>query len=191
MKNKKNQIDEAVERMSNEEKKTNENSKQEQKGSNLNDKPKDLNKENKITKEQEYLQALQHNQAEFENYRKRVDRDREIFAKFASESLVKKLLPSLDNFERCLANASEQNHKEFVEGIKMVHDQIWKELNSAGVKRINAEDTPFNPELHEPLLQEESDKPANTVLQVLEAGYTLNGKVLRHARVKISKEKSK
>lgn len=149
-----------------------------------------LKNSNAKNKEQEYLQALQCTQAEFENYRKRVERDRENFAKFASENFVKKLLPSLDNFERCLANASEKNHNEFVEAIKMVHDQIWKELNNEGVKRIDAENTQFNPELHEPLLQEESDKPENTVLQVLEAGYTFNGKVLRHARVKLSKKKS-
>ena len=144
--------------------------------------------DNKLTKEEEYLQALQHTQAEFENYRKRVERDREDYSKYASEGVVKKLLPSLDNFERCLDNVSEESYKEFQEGIQLVHDEMWKELNNAGVKRINAEGKLFNPELHEPLLQEESDKPENTVLKVLEAGYTLNGKVLRHARVVLSKK---
>lgn len=172
-KNKKEEIDEAVA----DSKKENSNTKEK--------------KENKKSKEQEYLEALQHTQAEFENYRKRVERDREQFTKYASEGLVKSLLPSLDNFERCLANLKEESYKEFVDGIKMVHDQIWKELSNAGVRRIDAEDQPFNPELHQPLLQEESDKPENTVIKVLEAGYKLNDKILRHARVVLSKGKNK
>ncbi len=142
-------------------------------------------------REQELIDSLQRSQAEFENFRKRVDRDRESFCKFASEGIIKKILPVMENFERSLNSKDKENHDEFVKAIDMIHNQLLDVLEKEGLKRIDAEAKPFDPELHEPLLQEESDEKPNTVLEVLQPGYTLNDKVIQHARVKISKEKTK
>jgi len=73
--------------------------------------------------------------------------------------------------------------------VEMIQKQFWEILHKEGLKRIDAEDKLFDPELHEPLLQEESDKKPNTVVEVLEPGYTYNDKVIRHAKVKIAKER--
>lgn len=138
---------------------------------------------------QEYLEALQRLQAEFENYRKRVDRDKEAFCKFAARSFIEKILPVLDNFERSLNSKAKENHDEFVKAVEMINNQLWDVLHKEGLKKIDAKGKPFNPELHEPLLQEESNEKPNTVLEVLEPGYIYHEKIIRHARVKLSKEK--
>lgn len=139
---------------------------------------------------QEYLEALQRLQAEFENYRKRVDRDKETFCKFAARSFIEKILPVLDNFERSLNSKAKENHDEFVKAVEMINNQLWDVLHKEGLKKIDAKGKPFNPELHEPLLQEESDEKPNTVIEVLEPGYIYHEKIIRHARVKLSKEKT-
>jgi len=143
--------------------------------------------EPKKSKEQEYIETIQHLQADFENYRKRVERDQVNFCKFAGQSLIEKLLPALDNFELILTKGNKDNHTEFVKATEMVYSEIFEVLEKQGLKRINAKGKLFNPEIHEPLLQEESDEPPNTVLEVLQQGYTLNDKVIRHSRVKIAK----
>jgi len=151
---------------------------------------KEEHKEKKKT-EHDYLEALQRLQAEFENYRKRVDRDKESFCKFAAQSFIEKILPVLDNFERSLNSKAKENHDEFVKAVEMINKQLWDVLHKEGLKKIEAKGKPFNPELHEPLLQEESDEKPNTVLEVLEPGYIYNEKIIRHVRVKLSKEKTK
>ncbi|MCB9359388.1 nucleotide exchange factor GrpE [Candidatus Woesearchaeota archaeon] len=149
---------------------------------------KKITKDEKDQKEGELLETLQRLQAEFENFRKRTEREKEEFVKFASRNLISELLPALDNFQRSLDKKTKDNHNEFVHAMEMVYAQLWDALKKEGLEQIESLDKPFDPELHQPLLQEESDKPANTVIEVLEQGYKMNGRVIRHARVKLAKE---
>jgi molecular chaperone GrpE len=152
---------------------------------NKDDLKKELDESNK--KMEEYLSTLQHLQAEFENYRKRVEKEKEGFCKFATQSLIEEILPVMDDFDLSMKQKTKKNHEEFVKAIEMIHDKLKIVLKNQGLEKIDAEGKPFNPELHEPLLQEESNEKPNTVIEVFQNGYTLNGKILRHSRVKLSK----
>jgi molecular chaperone GrpE len=132
------------------------------------------------------LDTLKRVQADYENYKKRVDRDKESFTKYATTHLITSLLPLLDNFERALANTS--NQKEFVKGIELIYAQLHTILKQEGVTLIDASTT-FNPHEHEALLQEVSDKPQGTILEELQKGYKLHDHIIRHTKVKISGEK--
>jgi molecular chaperone GrpE len=116
--------------------------------------------------------TLKRLQAEFENYRKRVDNERCEDKKRASEQVLIELLTVVDNFELALKHAPT--------------DDLMQLLESNGVKRIVCDQ--FNPYMHEALLAEKSDKPSNTILEVLQNGYSLHGKIIRTAKVKIAKE---
>ena len=129
--------------------------------------------------------TLQRVQAEFENYKKRTDNEKQEFMKFANSSLMFKLLPIIDNFDLALQNKCLND--DFIAGIAMIHEQMVKILEDIGLKKIDAKDKEFNPYLHEALLQEKSDKD-NIVLEELQKGYKLNDKVLRPVKVKIGKK---
>jgi molecular chaperone GrpE len=138
-----------------------------------------LEKEHKELKE-----LLQRNLAEFQNYQKRTEKDKEQLIKSASISLIKKLLPTLDNLELALNNNHEKN--EFTKGIEMIYSQLTETLEQEGLQKIEASGK-FNPELHEALLAEKSKEEKNTIIQELQKGYTVSGRVIRHTKVKISK----
>jgi molecular chaperone GrpE len=130
--------------------------------------------------------TLKHLQAEFENYKKRSERENENYSKLANEKLIKELLPAVDNFELALKNAPEKD--EFYKGMELIYSELMNALNNFGVECIDCE-CKFDPYYHEVLLTEESDKENNAILDELQKGYTLNGKVIRHAKVKIAKKK--
>lgn len=138
-----------------------------------------LEKEHKELKE-----LLQRNLAEFQNYQKRTEKDKEHIIKTASLDLIKKILPILDNLELALNNNHEKN--DFTKGIEMIYSQLTETLEEEGLQKINAEGK-FNPELHEALLSEKSTQEKNTIIQELQKGYMVSGKVIRHTKVKISK----
>ena len=148
-------------------------------------------KEDKKHEKQDLLETIQRLQADFENFRKRVDRDRQDFCNFAGRSMVEKMLPALDNFELALKNKNHENKEEFVKAIEMVHQQIMDIMENEGLEKIKTEGNMFDPELHTPIVQEESDKKPNTILEDVQAGYMFKDKVLRHSKVKIAKEKQK
>ncbi|MFT4343138.1 MAG: nucleotide exchange factor GrpE [Candidatus Woesearchaeota archaeon] len=162
--------------------------KQDKEGKNTNQNNKSDDLETLKQQAGEYLQGMQRVQAELENYRKRVDRDRESQAKYATQSFVSQLIPLLENFEHVTKNLKEKD-EEVTKGVAMLYEQLWSILKNEGVRIINEVGVTFNPELHEPLFQEESDGKPNVVLEVLQPGYMLHERVIRHARVKISKEK--
>jgi molecular chaperone GrpE len=134
---------------------------------------------------------LQRLQAEFENYRKRSDRDKSEFVKFATRDLVIDLLPVLDNLDLALSNSKEvaKEKTEFVKGIELIYGQFYEVLSKIGLSRIESLGQKFNPYMHEALLQEESDGDENKILEEMQKGYLLNDKVIRHAKVKISKKR--
>ncbi len=154
------------------------------------DKSKESKKEDKKSTEKETIaeltDTLQRLQAEFENYKKRIDKENAEFVKYAKAELVYKLLPLLDTFEIALKNTSDK--EKFVKGIEIVYAQLFSTLESEGLKPIEALGKKFDPYLHEVMLKQKSDKEDVIVLEELQKGYMLNGKVLRHSKVKISEK---
>lgn len=128
--------------------------------------------------------------AEFDNFRKRTRAEVEAIKSRAAEDLIVALLPVIDNLERAVDSAkrTEGAPKALVEGVEMVLRQFLAELSSAGVSRIEALGTPFDPNLHEAVAYEESDEhPDGLVIEVFRTGYSLNEKVLRPSMVKVAK----
>ena len=127
-------------------------------------------------------------QADFDNYRKRIDRERKDWAVFANEKLLKDLLPALDNFELGLANGVKANAPEaLLEGLRLVQKQMEGALEKSGVTPIDAEGQPFDPNLHEAITHMPStDVPEGTVLAQTRRGYKMGDKLLRAAQVVVS-----
>lgn len=137
----------------------------------------------------DYTEHLKRLQAEFENYIKRVEKERADIASLSSERLVVKLLLIIDDFERAikeLKDIPEQTQK----GIQMIFKNLHKVLDEEKVQPIKAIGQKFDPYKHEVLLQTESEEPEGTILEELQKGYTMNGKVIRYTKVKISNGKN-
>jgi molecular chaperone GrpE len=133
----------------------------------------------------EYLDALRRLKAEFENYRKRVQRDQAEFVMLASERLMKQLLPVLDDLERALEAATEHEEAKLEEGVRLVHRSLADALAKEGLLEVET-DGAFDPHTQEALLAQPSDAEEGTVIQVLQKGYKLGDRVLRPARVVVS-----
>ena len=141
------------------------------------------------TKEKDLIESLQRVQAEFENYKKRVEKEKAQFTKVACSDVISEMLPVLDTFEMALKNTDDK--EEFVKGVEMIYSQLFSTLEKIGIKPIQAEGKKFDPYLHEALMQEESDKEKGIVIEEFQKGYQLNGTVLRHSKVKVSQGKKK
>jgi molecular chaperone GrpE len=137
----------------------------------------------------EYLEHLQRLQAEFENYRKRVLKEQTRAVELASGPIIGKLLEVLDEFELALMAAERKPEFErFLQGVEMVYAKLQEILRSEGVERIDAEGKPFDPELHEALLQGEDQGDGEPfVSDVLRTGYRLKGRVIRPSGVKVAR----
>ena len=133
--------------------------------------------------------------ADFENYRKRAQRERLEIQLSANEELVVELLPVVDNLERAIAAVKESQSDErglpgVMKGVELTLKLFQDILGRYGVERIKATGEPFDPRRHEALMQEESaEVDADTVTEELEPGYTMHGKVVRPSRVKVVKPK--
>ena len=130
--------------------------------------------------------------AEFENYKKRAERDINDFRKFANESLIKDILPIVDNLERALEIPEGENDTTLDgmrEGVQMTLKGLLDNLKKYGVVPIESLDKPFDPNFHQAVMQEESDRhPDNTVSQELQKGYMMQDRLLRPAMVVVSKK---
>ena len=125
-----------------------------------------------------HLEQLQRLQAEFENFRKRTEKEQKIIFKNANEDLIIKLLNILDNFELALEHLDDK-------GINMIYSELYDILENEGLKAIKAEGK-FDPRIHEALIQEEGEEDEKIIEELLK-GYTLNDKVIRPSKVKITK----
>ncbi len=134
---------------------------------------------------EKYLDMARRLQADFDNYRKRTQRENEEYRKFACSSIVGELLTIVDDLDRALEHAGEET--EFVKGIRGVRTNLMKILESNGLKEIPAEGK-FDPNYHEALCTVEGDDDG-TIAEVFQKGYMLNGKVLRYSKVKVTKKK--
>lgn len=132
--------------------------------------------------------------ADFENYKKRSARDIEDFRKYANESLIKALLPIIDNLERAVmvSKENEASAAGILEGVDLTLKEINKVFESFHVQQIKALDEPFNPAFHEAVMQRESDvHPDNTVIEEIQKGYTLYDRLIRPSMVVVSKRPEK
>jgi len=138
----------------------------------------------------EFVEHLKRLQAEFENYRKRADKEKQEFVDVANEGLILKLLDVYENLERALQSAKETKaSKPLLEGIEMVYRQLDDVLKKEGLEPIDALGKPLDPFKHEVLMEEESDRDEGAILEELQRGYTLKGKVIRYSKVKVSKSR--
>lgn len=136
----------------------------------------------------EYLEDLQRLKAEFDNYRKRVLREQTRAVKFAAEPLVGRLLEVLDEFELALIAAERTPDLDrFRHGVEIVYAKLLDILKAEGLERIDAEGAPFDPERHEALMQADGEEGEPYVTDVLRTGYTLKGRVIRPAGVKVAR----
>jgi len=141
-------------------------------------------------KKDEYLTLVKSTRADFENYQKRILRDQANEKRFAHFQFAADILPAMDNLVRAL-QASKQSgaNDSMVQGVSMVLAQVLDVFKRHGIQRIQAEGTPFNPNLHQAVMQVPSkDLPVSTVVQVLENGYTLHDRVIRPASVSVSSQ---
>lgn len=138
---------------------------------------------------EDYYARLQRLQAEFDNFRKRTQKEKEETLKYAAERVVEAMLPVLDNFERAVSSSqSSQDFTAFSQGVEMILKQMYNALSKEGLTAIEAVGQPFDPKLHDAVLQVDSEEhPENTVVEELQKGYYLKEKVLRPSMVKVSR----
>jgi molecular chaperone GrpE len=136
-----------------------------------------------------YLDDLRRLQADFDNYRKRTLREQTARTASASQALVAKLLPVLDNFELAVSAAEQsRDFDRMLKGVEMVLGALREVLEGEGLVKIEAEGKPFDPERHEAVIAvEQEDAEPGMVLDIVRTGYELGGKVLRPAMVKVAK----
>src|SRR6266850_3593495 len=131
-------------------------------------------------------------QAEFENYKKRMDREKAEFAQFASSELIKELLTTLDSFELALRNAASEGsgREDVLRGFELIYKQLVDTLGRFGLKAIEAKGKKFDPNFHQAVATQATEEmEENTVIEEMRKGYTLNGRLLRPAMVSVSVKK--
>ncbi len=129
--------------------------------------------------------------AEFENFKKRIYKEQEQFLQFSNERILTQLLPIIDDFDRARDAAMEHKHGEvFSKGVEMILNQLHKLLKDNGVEKIKTIGEKFNPHIHEAVATIETEKYEDDIVaEEVSPGYMLNGRLLRAAKVRISKRK--
>ncbi len=127
--------------------------------------------------------------AEFENFKKRSEREMTDFRKFASEAVFREILPIIDNLERALDVSGNSDCEAVVEGVKITLKQFISSFSKFGVVPIEAVGKPFDPRFHEAVMSEESDtQPDNIVLKEMQTGYMINDRLLRPSMVVVARQ---
>jgi molecular chaperone GrpE len=136
----------------------------------------------------ENYQRFLRTQADFDNFRRRARQEKEDFVKYASLKLIEQLLPVIDNFERALSSSKEnKDFDSLVKGLDMTFRQLDQVLVQEGLRPIESVGQPFNPEIHQAIMQVESEEhEEGIVVEELQKGYMLKDKVIRPAMVKVS-----
>jgi molecular chaperone GrpE len=140
-----------------------------------------------LTEKQELMNTLVRRQADFDNYRKRVDREREQDRHRAVESLVERLLPVLDAFDRALAGQEVAADAEYRKGFDLIRRQLWDALSKQGLVRIESTGKEFNPHFHHAIQSVQTSEHAEgIVIEELQPGYLYHERVLRPAMVRVA-----
>ena len=128
--------------------------------------------------------------AEFENFRKRTDKEKEMMFETGAKSVIEKILPVVDNFERALEMAKPEEGAEpdpFMDGIDKIYKQLMTEFDNIGVKPIEAVGKPFDPQFHNAVMQEEAEGvESGTVIKEMQKGYMYRDSVVRHSMVSVA-----
>lgn len=133
----------------------------------------------------EFKDQLLRAQAEFQNFRKRVDREKVEFADYAATDALRALLPIIDDFARSLK--SETNDREYAKGIELIYQRLYESLKKLGLEPIISAGQPFDPHIHHAVEMVETEGvPDNTVLEEYQRGYNFKGRLLRAAMVKVA-----
>lgn len=148
---------------------------------------KKVKKDKKDEKIEELEDRVRRQMAEFENFRKRTDKEKSSMYEMGAKSVIEKILPIVDNFERGLQSIPEdQKDSAVAQGMQMIYKQIMTEFESMGVKEIETVGQEFNPELHNAVMQVESDEyDSGIIAQELQKGYTYRDSVVRHSMVAV------
>ncbi|MBP6923124.1 MAG: nucleotide exchange factor GrpE [Veillonella sp.] len=126
-------------------------------------------------------------QADFDNFRRRTNQEKEQLSGFVKGNVLADLLPVLDNFERAVQSPAEGDAKTFLDGFVMIYQNLMATLQKHGLAPIEAVGQPFDPNLHQAIMRVETDEyPEDTVVEVLQTGYTVDGRCIRPAMVKVS-----
>lgn len=125
--------------------------------------------------------------ADFDNYKKRTAIEQDSLIQYANENLILELLPAIDSFERALKMADKSEKDELLKGIALIKKQIEDSLKKFGIEEIQALGKLYDPTLHEAIMKKGSDKPEDTIIEEIQKGYTLRGKVIRPVMVIVSK----
>ena len=135
----------------------------------------------------ELMQTLVRRQADFENYRKRIERERQEDRRHGTGRLIEELLPVLDAFERAIKAHDDPAYEEYLKGLELIYRQLWDTLARHGLERIAAAGKPFDPNYHQAIERVESDEyPDGTVVEVLQDGFVFHGRVVRPSIVRVS-----
>jgi molecular chaperone GrpE len=145
---------------------------------------KELEKKDKLAEDR--LNQLKYLQADFDNYRKNFERERENIISLANEGLIRDLLVVVDDFERALSIMQDGKDKD---GLKMVYSNLIKILENYGLRQIETAGKKFDPNFHEVMYKEVSDKDDGFILEELQKGFTLKSRVIRPSKVKIAENK--
>ena len=142
----------------------------------------------KLEAEKEDLKAtLVRRQADFENFRKRTERERHDESRRVMGHFIQHLLPVLDGFERALAAHDNPAYEDYRKGFELIYKQLWETLAKQGVELIEAAGKPFDPHVHMAIERVETEEfPEGTVIEVLQPGYSFHGRVLRPATVRVA-----
>ena len=135
----------------------------------------------------ELMQTLVRRQADFENYRKRIERERQEDRRHGIGRFIEDLLPVLDAFERAIKAHDDPAYEEYLKGLELIYRQLWDTLSRHGLERIAAAGKPFDPHYHQAIERVESDEyPEGTVVDVLQDGFSYHGRVVRPSIVRVS-----
>jgi molecular chaperone GrpE len=135
----------------------------------------------------ELMQTLVRRQADFENYRKRIERERQEDRRHGVGRLIEDLLPVLDAFERAIKAHDDPAYEEYLKGLELIYRQLWDTLSRHGLERITAAGKAFDPHYHQAIERVESDAyPEGTVVDVLQDGFVFHGRVVRPSIVRVS-----
>jgi molecular chaperone GrpE len=138
---------------------------------------------------EELTDTLKRLQAEFENYKKRIEKESISNIKNANANLIKELLPVLDSFELALKENNHENTEvaKYRKGLELIYSQLYSLLEDYGLRIIDTKNQKFDPYKHEVLMIKESSEPDDKILQEFQKGYILNDIIIRHSKVMISK----
>ncbi|MBR1573075.1 MAG: nucleotide exchange factor GrpE [Lachnospiraceae bacterium] len=144
-------------------------------------------KDKKDEKIEELNDKVMRQMAEFENFRKRTEKEKTQMFEVGAKSIIEKILPVVDNFERGLAGVDENTEDPFAQGMQMVYKQLMTSLEEAGVTPIEAVGQEFNPDFHNAVMHVEDDNfGENEVVEELQKGYQYRDTVVRHSMVKVA-----